>query len=581
MIVPDVGGGFGSKGTLPVETPLVALAAQRARPPGQVGRGPARELPRRAAGPRACARRSSSRSTPTAASSRLRGRLLADLGAYLLPSTRDPAAHDGDAAGRLLRHPGRRGDRHRRAHEQGPDRALPRRRPPRGDLPDRDDDRRRRARSWASTRSSCAAATSCASSRTGPRSAGPTTPATTSAAWTARSSCSSRRREPCRRHGRRADARRARRARRHRRRALRRALRRPVRVRRGHARTATGRRQRRLDPRRPGPRDAVRADRRRPARHRRRRGRRVRTGDTRRDRRRASARSPAARRRWAARRSPPACDDLLARGRATGAARASPPSRSSPPAPTPRSSRSSARPAQVRVRRLVAVDDAGRIVNPLLAEGQVIGGAVQGLGACLTEEVVHDEDGQPRSLAARLRAADRGRDPAVRDRVRRVAVAAEPARREGRSARAARSARPPAIANALADALGGATSTRRSPPRRSGGRCNDLERTRPAWARSRSSRRRAGRRRLRRRRRARGGRRRHRHTAILRLDGAGPTGAGPRSRHGDRWRRSTGRTRLHCSTEALRRRRVPRPRSTSWPRRWPARSPRRASPRAA
>ena len=30
---------------------------------------------------------------------------------------------------------------------------------------------------------------------------------------------------------------------------------------------------------------------------------------------------------------------------------------------------------------------------------------------------------------------------------------------------------PAAVANALADALGGATSTRRSPPRRSGGRC--------------------------------------------------------------------------------------------------------------
>jgi carbon-monoxide dehydrogenase large subunit len=40
----------------------------------------------------------------------------------------------------------------------------------------------------------------------------------------------------------------------------------------------------------------------------------------------------------------------------------------------------------VRVRRLVAVDDAGRIMNPLLAEGQVVGGSVQGLGACLTEE---------------------------------------------------------------------------------------------------------------------------------------------------------------------------------------------------
>jgi carbon-monoxide dehydrogenase large subunit len=40
----------------------------------------------------------------------------------------------------------------------------------------------------------------------------------------------------------------------------------------------------------------------------------------------------------------------------------------------------------VRVVKLVAVDDAGRIVNPLLAEGQVVGGAVQGLGAVLSEQ---------------------------------------------------------------------------------------------------------------------------------------------------------------------------------------------------
>jgi carbon-monoxide dehydrogenase large subunit len=50
---------------------------------------------------------------------------------------------------------------------------------------------------------------------------------------------------------------------------------------------------------------------------------------------------------------------------------------------------------QVRVKRLIAVDDAGRIVNPLLAEGQVIGGSVQGLGAVLTEEQVYDADGRP------------------------------------------------------------------------------------------------------------------------------------------------------------------------------------------
>jgi len=48
----------------------------------------------------------------------------------------------------------------------------------------------------------------------------------------------------------------------------------------------------------------------------------------------------------------------------------------------------------VRILRLVAVDDAGRIINPLLAEGQVIGATVQGLGQVLAEEVVYDDGGQ-------------------------------------------------------------------------------------------------------------------------------------------------------------------------------------------
>jgi carbon-monoxide dehydrogenase large subunit len=45
--------------------------------------------------------------------------------------------------------------------------------------------------------------------------------------------------------------------------------------------------------------------------------------------------------------------------------------------------------------RLVAVDDAGRILNPLLAEGQVHGGLAQGAAQALLEEVVYDEDGNP------------------------------------------------------------------------------------------------------------------------------------------------------------------------------------------
>jgi aerobic carbon-monoxide dehydrogenase large subunit len=51
---------------------------------------------------------------------------------------------------------------------------------------------------------------------------------------------------------------------------------------------------------------------------------------------------------------------------------------------------------RLRVLRLVAVDDAGTIVNPLLAEGQVIGGSAQGLGECLVEKAVYDEEGKPK-----------------------------------------------------------------------------------------------------------------------------------------------------------------------------------------
>ncbi|CAN5296971.1 molybdopterin-dependent oxidoreductase [soil metagenome] len=53
----------------------------------------------------------------------------------------------------------------------------------------------------------------------------------------------------------------------------------------------------------------------------------------------------------------------------------------------------------LRVLRLAAADDAGRIVNPLLAEGQVVGGSVQGLGQCLVEEAVYDESGQLRTAS--------------------------------------------------------------------------------------------------------------------------------------------------------------------------------------
>jgi aerobic carbon-monoxide dehydrogenase large subunit len=49
----------------------------------------------------------------------------------------------------------------------------------------------------------------------------------------------------------------------------------------------------------------------------------------------------------------------------------------------------------VRLQRLVAVDDAGTILNPLLAEGQRHGGLAQGAAQALLEEVRYDPDGNP------------------------------------------------------------------------------------------------------------------------------------------------------------------------------------------
>ena len=54
---------------------------------------------------------------------------------------------------------------------------------------------------------------------------------------------------------------------------------------------------------------------------------------------------------------------------------------------------------EIVVRRFVAVDDAGRIVNPLLSEGQVVGAVAQGIGQALWEEVVHTDDGQAVSIS--------------------------------------------------------------------------------------------------------------------------------------------------------------------------------------
>jgi carbon-monoxide dehydrogenase large subunit len=50
---------------------------------------------------------------------------------------------------------------------------------------------------------------------------------------------------------------------------------------------------------------------------------------------------------------------------------------------------------QVIVARYVAIDDVGRVINPLIVDGQIHGGIVQGAAQALMEDCVFDADGQP------------------------------------------------------------------------------------------------------------------------------------------------------------------------------------------
>jgi CO/xanthine dehydrogenase Mo-binding subunit len=50
--------------------------------------------------------------------------------------------------------------------------------------------------------------------------------------------------------------------------------------------------------------------------------------------------------------------------------------------------------AIVETKRYLVVHDCGRIINPLLVEGQIHGGVAQGLGNAFYEQLVYDEQGQ-------------------------------------------------------------------------------------------------------------------------------------------------------------------------------------------
>jgi carbon-monoxide dehydrogenase large subunit len=47
----------------------------------------------------------------------------------------------------------------------------------------------------------------------------------------------------------------------------------------------------------------------------------------------------------------------------------------------------------INVRRFVAIDDCGHIINPMIVQGQVHGGLTQGIAPAMYEELIYDEDG--------------------------------------------------------------------------------------------------------------------------------------------------------------------------------------------
>ena len=107
------------------------------------------------------------------------------------------------------------------------------------------------------------------------------------------------------------------------------------------------------------------------------------------------------------------------------------------------------------LERYIAIDDYGRLINPMLTAGQVQGGLAQGIGQALLERTVYDDDirAAPERLADGLRAAARRRSAAARGHARRRAD-----RDATRSASRARgrpgaSAAPQTIVHAILDAL--------------------------------------------------------------------------------------------------------------------------------
>ena len=132
--------------------------------------------------------------------------------------------------------------------------------------------------------------------------------------------------------------------------------------------------------------------------------------------------------------------------------------------------------AAVKVRRFIAVDDCGMRINPMIVEGQIHGGLTDGVGMALMEMIAFDEDGN--CLGGSLMDYLIPTAVEVPDWETGFTVTPSPhhpigAKGIGESATVGS---PPAIVNAICDALApsaSATSTCRARPPGSGRRCEE------------------------------------------------------------------------------------------------------------
>jgi carbon-monoxide dehydrogenase large subunit len=103
--------------------------------------------------------------------------------------------------------------------------------------------------------------------------------------------------------------------------------------------------------------------------------------------------------------------------------------------------------------RYTVCDDFGRAVNPLLLEGQVHGGVVQGIGQALHERTVYDAEGQLLTASFMDYALPRAEDvPFLRFETRNVPSTTNPLGIKG-AGEAGSIGSCPAVMNAVVDAL--------------------------------------------------------------------------------------------------------------------------------